>query len=194
MLVVVGDALRRSGGRRVRVRCDCGVEQEMFLAEVKRSRTGSCGCLVPALTAAMSTRHGHTTHRSASPEYTAWKGIVRRCTNPRFPGYRNYGARGITVCDEWRDDFPAFLAHVGPRPSPKHSIDRIDNAKGYEPGNVRWATQTEQMLNTRNNHRITAFGETLTISEWSQRTGVLATTIYRRVMRGLPAEEAVSQQ
>jgi len=72
-----------------------------------------------------------------------------RCENPACAAYARYGGRGITVCARWRDSFEAFLADVGPRPSPRHSIDRKDNDKGYEPGNCRWATPSEQNANQR---------------------------------------------
>lgn len=84
-----------------------------------------------------------------TPEYKTWARMKNRCFNVGGPDYPNYGGRGITVCEEWRSDFMAFFNHVGPRPTPKHSIDRIDNDKGYEPGNVRWATVAEQNLNRR---------------------------------------------
>jgi len=82
-------------------------------------------------------------------EYRAWHALVRRCTDPRTSNFRDYGGRGITVCDRWRYDFMAFLSDMGPRPSPTHSLDRWDNDAGYTPENCRWATATQQMLNTR---------------------------------------------
>ena len=79
-------------------------------------------------------------------EYNIWHGMVQRCCNPRHPGFHSYGARGIGVCARWRDDFMAFFADLGPRPS-EHSIDRLDNARGYEPDNCRWATRSQQQRN-----------------------------------------------
>jgi len=81
-----------------------------------------------------------------TPEYQAWQNMRARCMNAAHPKYARYGGRGITVCPEW-DSFPAFFDHIGPRPSADHSLDRIDNERGYEPGNVRWATRREQQLN-----------------------------------------------
>lgn len=85
------------------------------------------------------------------PEYGIWQGIWTRCRNPKRKDYVHYGARGVTVCDRWRS-FDAFLADMGARPSSRHSVERIDNARGYEPGNCRWATHTEQVRNQRRRH------------------------------------------
>lgn len=87
--------------------------------------------------------------RTNKPEYRAWSQIKQRCLNPKVSGYKDYGARGIKVCDEWINSFDAFYEHIGERPSPKHSIDRIDNNGNYEPGNVRWATLSTQNINKR---------------------------------------------
>jgi hypothetical protein len=81
--------------------------------------------------------------------YTCWQEMKRRCYDPNRDNYKWYGARGVTVCDHWRDSFVNFLADVGRRPSPRHSIDRIDPDKGYEPGNCRWALPRTQLLNRR---------------------------------------------
>ena len=98
-------------------------------------------------------KHGHTwkvgTTALATPTYDAWHNMIQRCTNPKSPEYRNYGARGISVCDRWRR-FELFLEDVGERPAPGLSLDRYPNNDGnYEPGNVRWATRREQALNRR---------------------------------------------
>jgi hypothetical protein len=85
--------------------------------------------------------------RFPKAEYTVWYGMVRRCHNPRDPGFVSYGARGIGVSARWREDFMAFFADMGPRPSIGHSIDRLDNARGYEPDNCRWATKSQQQRN-----------------------------------------------
>jgi hypothetical protein len=93
-------------------------------------------------------RHGDTRH-GRTPEYYAWVSMIRRCHAPRARNYRLYGARGITVCQRWRESFPTFLGDVGRKPSPDLSLDRIDNNGNYEPGNVRWATRSEQQRNKR---------------------------------------------
>lgn len=96
-----------------------------------------------------STVHGEASRGGKSPEYKTWVGIIKRCTDPKAKGWPNYGGRGIHICDEWRHSYAAFLADVGRKPSPRHSIDRIDNDGNYEPGNVRWATRSEQNSNQR---------------------------------------------
>lgn len=93
----------------------------------------------------MSLKHG----MCKSPEYTAWLNLKRRCTDPNHPSWKDYGGRGITVCDAWLASFAAFLGDVGQRPSPLHTIDRLDNDKGYEPGNCAWRTRREQQRNRR---------------------------------------------
>lgn len=89
--------------------------------------------------------HGH----SYSPEYYSWQMAKDRCHNPKNKYFKGYGQRGIVMAEEWRNDFPAFLKHIGPRPSSEMSLDRIDNDKGYIPGNVRWADRVTQQANRR---------------------------------------------
>jgi hypothetical protein len=118
--------------------------------------------------------------------------MMRRCFDPKNHAYENYGGRGITVCERWKNDVSAFIADMGPRPSPKHSIDRKDNDGNYEPGNCRWATAREQRRNQRTNRKLLAFGEELNLCEWAERFGIPTQTINGRLQRGWPAELAVS--
>lgn len=97
----------------------------------------------------MGNRNNRSHGRSNTPEYRAWKNILYRCTDPNHIHYRNYGGRGITIYEGWTQDPAPFLDYIGPRPSPQHSVGRIDNNKGYEPGNVRWETKLEQAINKR---------------------------------------------
>lgn len=117
------------------------------------------------------------------PEYGVLRGMKLRCGNPGATGYRWYGGRGIRVCDEWkgRGGFARFIAHIGPRPSTEHQIDRIDNDGNYEPGNVRWVTQTENKRNRRNTRRYDFRGENLTAGEVSEKTGVPSDVIDARI-------------
>lgn len=127
-----------------------------------------------------------------SGEYEVWRGIKSRCHTPSHRSWKNYGGRGIQVFEGWRENFAAFLEHIGPRPSRKHTLDRIDNDRGYEPGNVRWATRREQARNTRLNHRITVGSLTLTIAEWAERSGLMASRISDRIRQGWDPADAVT--
>lgn len=146
-----------SGQTAWRCRCDCGVFTDVVTSALKspRAPTRSCGCLKREADAALArrmTKHGYAgrgRRRYRTPEYNAWAAAKSRCTNPRNERYLDYGGRGITMCRAWLNSFERFLADVGPRPSPRHSLDRRDNERGYEPGNVRWATRTEQDANKR---------------------------------------------
>jgi hypothetical protein len=127
--------------------------------------------------------HGETINRGWSPEYASWKHMRQRCFNPRNRAYKYYGGRGITVCARWRDSFEAFLADMGRRPSPKHSIDRVDNDGNYEPGNCRWATDREQTINSRHARLITHSGLTLCLKDWCTRLGVDYKLAHNRIRK-----------
>lgn len=124
-----------------------------------------------------------TTHGlSDSSEYKIWQLMKERSFNKNNPGYKNYGARGIIMCKRWLK-FENFYADMGPRPSLKHSIDRINNDKSYSRSNCRWATLKQQANNKRNSRKITFNGETKTLAQWSESTGLLITTIFNRIKR-----------
>jgi hypothetical protein len=127
--------------------------------------------------------------KRGNPTRNAWREMWKRCTNPRSKSFAWYGARGIAVCERWRS-FENFLADMGPRPLGL-SLDRVDNDRGYEPGNCRWATASEQANNTRRTVRITAEGVTLPRSVWVRRSGLSLSTVRHRVAAGWTAEEAL---
>lgn len=139
---VVSDSGKRDRGNILwNVRCECGTERVMRADNLKAGKSLSCGCLEAELSAARKTTHGMTD----TSTYRSWSAMIQRCTNPDSTRYSDYGAVGIGVCDRWRT-FENFLADMGVRPDGT-SIDRIDNARGYEPGNCRWATAQEQARN-----------------------------------------------
>ncbi len=125
--------------------CDCGAFVDVCAGLLLDGQTKSCGCLQRERSAQAATRHGG----SRAPEYAVWSSMKARCSNPNQISYPRYGGLGVRVCPEWIASYEAFIADVGLRPSDDHSIDRIDPAGNYEPGNVRWATQIEQARNKK---------------------------------------------
>lgn len=123
------------------------------------------------------------------PDYGAWKGALSRCTNPQHPAWRNYGGRGITVCEAWYD-FHTFQRDIGPHPGTGYSLDRIDVNKGYEPGNCRWATREGQANNRRGNHRLTLEGRTQTLTQWCIERQIPVERVRSRLRLGWSVEEA----
>lgn len=120
--------------------------------------------------------------------------MVQRCENSSTTEFHRYGGRGIRVCERWRSSYQAFLLDVGRRPTSRHTIDRIDNDGNYEPGNVRWATREEQGRNTSTTRMISAFGETLCLSDWALKTGLKRETIAQRIDAGKSPEESVTTE
>lgn len=172
-------------------RCECGTEKVIRAIHLTNGSTLSCGCLIRQKTSERSLTHGHKRNGVRSPTYAVWSSIMTRCTNPKTANWNDYGGRGITVCERWRNSFEAFLEDVGERPSKDHSIDRKDVNGNYEPGNVRWATRAEQCRNKRTNRKITIGGETHCLSEWEEIKGLPKKRITSRLFLGWSEYEAV---
>ena len=134
------------GGSKWACLCDCGNKTVALGSSLRLKQTTSCGCAKAERVALWKKSHG--LHHL--PEYKVWKGMVSRCEIPSATGYKNYGGRGVSICERWRHDFLQFLTDLGHRPSPGHSLDRIDGDGNYEPSNCRWATRTQQNQNRRN--------------------------------------------
>lgn len=159
--------------------CDCGKRKVIRAAVLQIGKATSCGCFANEMTSKRSTTHG-LTH---SPEWAAWRRIKARCNDTRADQFARYGARGIKVCEQWLASFETFFADMGPMPEDKRTIDRIDNAKGYEPWNCRWASVTEQNRNKTSNVRLTHDGRTMTVAEWAREIGMTHTGLNDRLAR-----------
>lgn len=182
-------ALEYVGNHRWKCKCDCGNEFLAYSLQLRKGVTQSCGCLVRERLIARSTKHGQKGTRL----YRIWKGMRNRCGNPAIKDYLNYGGRGIEVCKEWQNDFvPFYEWSISHGYQDTLTIDRIDNDKGYSPDNCRWVDWKYQGRNKRNNYLIEFRGETKSLSEWSEITGINRTTIKNRIERGWSVERALT--
>ena len=132
-------------------RCDCGKVVTVSSRHLKIGGVGSCGCI---RNEAKSTHGERLSGNKRTKEYKTWTAIKQRCYNPKTIGYKNYGGRGIMVCDRWLNSYENFLADMGRAPSPKHTIERNNNDGNYERSNCRWATSKEQAQNRRTTKRL----------------------------------------
>lgn len=128
---------------------------------------------------------------AGTTEHNAWKSAKGRCNNPKNRMFKTYGARGIKMCAEWENDFKKFFEHLGPKPNPKYSLDRIDNNRGYEPGNVKWSNGYEQASNKTNNRMFTICCQTKTLKAWSIDFGVPYKRAHERIQYGWPILQAL---
>lgn len=167
--------------------CECGAQKHVIGGNLRRGLTQSCGCLGAENRRSSATKHGLKEHG----DYSVWESMRNRCMNPNNHAYALYGGRGIYVCAEW-NDFETFLREMGPRPSKKHSIDRVDNDGPYCKANCRWATAQEQAENRRTSRLIEHNGESLTIAAWEKRLGMSPHTVWKRLKRGWTVVEALT--
>jgi len=196
-LLVLGQATPRNTAQRSKwwlCRCDCGREVAFNGANVRQGISRSCGCLRHELLVTRNTKHG----LSKTREYEAWSGAKGRCFNTAAVEYKYYGARGITMCQAWRDSFETFLRDMGPCPTQRgkrstYSLDRINNDGNYEPSNCRWTSQGVQVRNSRKARRIAFNGETLCLKDWARRLGIHDSSLRERLKKW-PIERALAPQ
>ena len=196
--VQVGAEFRDGRYTRVPCRCVCGSIGSPRKAYLLSGRSRSCGCLMREVNARRHHTHGASgtrslggEHRGAWPEYGIWNAMRQRCANANDRHWKEYGGRGITVCERWAS-FANFIEDLGRRPDPTLTLERRDNECNYEPGNCFWATRTEQANNKRNNKMLTYAGRSLSISAWGRETGLPASALYKRVEMGWSTERILT--
>ena len=185
LTVLHRDKNNPQGDARWGCQCTCGNRTVVLGKSLRSGMTKSCGCH----------HQGNTIHgMRGTPEYTVWSSMVQRCTNPLHKCFHNYGGRGITICGAWIASFAEFYRHIGARPTPKHTLERIDNEGGYTPGNVKWATRQDQLNNTRRTRKFTISGRTMSMKQWAMEFGIDKSTLHHRIdVLGWPIEKALTK-
>lgn len=166
--------------------CSCGRNCKTTKSLLRRGLAVSCG-----QTGCKNVKR--VNKRRKDNRYSVWTGMLARCNNRNSKDYKNYGQRGVSVCSRW-ESFELFCEDMGPRPSPQHSIDRIDNNGNYCPENCRWATPVRQSNNKRNNVVLTLNGQSNTIAEWSRELGINVTTLHYRYSAGMSVEDILCKK
>jgi hypothetical protein len=191
-LTVISQSQPTSGnrGKRWLCQCECGNQTIVRTDSLKNGRSKSCGCYSSEKSKERIVKINTTHGMANTPEYKTWTGMLDRCNNKKTPSYRDYGGRGIQVCESWKK-FENFYKDMGKRPKGT-SIDRIDVNGDYCSENCRWATRQIQNNNTRKNKYITHNGETKTLSEWSRVYNIPVWKLSQRMLRdNLSFEEAI---
>lgn len=192
LLTVIGKTGKRSRSGCVvwECKCRCGKTTYVPSSSLIGGYSASCGCAQRLATKKANTTHG----KSYEKIYRVWNGIKERCENPNNVAFKNYGGRGIELCEEWHNPecFIDWAYAHGYSPGKKLSIDRVDNDKGYFPENCAWVDKRTQQNNRRVNHHLTLNGETKTLSEWGETVGIKPNTILCRIRKGWTAEEALT--
>jgi len=189
-LSVIEDLGIKNGRHKILVQCDCEKKtiKEIRFEGLYSGDTTSCGCHAIKVCSTNNLSHGGYKTR----EFRCWTNMRQRCNNPNKPIYKYYGGRGISVCPEW-EDFAVFLRDMGYAPSPEHTIERVDNDKGYFPENCRWATRKEQSNNLSTNNLVEFNGETKTLAQWSDSLNLPRNMLRNRIfVLGWSIEKALT--
>lgn len=183
-------AVRMSTNAKWLFRCDCGNEKEIKRTDACTGKTRSCGCYNKESARKRRIAQINPNARHKHPLGPTWAGMMSRCYDPNSTSYKSYGAKGITVAEEWHS-FEQFVKDVGQKPSPEHSLDRIKGHLGYSKSNCRWATRKEQSRNTSKNKIIEYNGVSKTLIDWAEEYGMRADTLNRRLKKGWSVEDAL---
>lgn len=195
-LLVVERDFSRSRRAWWKCQCDCGAVAVVASDKLRSGHTRSCGCLLADKNRELRQTHGHALKAGRSLTYKSYTAMVTRCENENAINYDRYGAVGVSICERWRfgtgekSGFECFLADMGERPSAKHTIDRINQQKGYEPGNCRWVLGRTQVLNRSNTVMIDVNGYEIPLTVACDLTGIKYATAWARMRRGRAWNEA----
>lgn len=185
--IYLGDSHVKNGRRYAHFKCKCGNEFITTIQKIKSGHTKSCGCDLVSHLISINKTHG----MANSVEYITWGAIKQRCSNPNVPCFKRYGKRGIGISKEWFNSFETFFKDMGPKPSPDHSIERIENSKSYSKENCKWATPKEQANNRRSTIKLFYRGETLSVKQWCERLNLPYSAIIQRVNANWDCIEAL---
>lgn len=194
-LIAIEQANKGEKGRSIwKCVCDCGREKNVSISDLRRGNTTSCGCYRKETASSrnkeIKKKHGETHTRL----YSIWRGMKKRCTVDTYDSFHRYGGRGIKICSEWLENFSEFSKWAKENGYKDNlTLDRIDVNGNYCPENCRWVSMKEQSRNRRTNHNLTFCGNTHTISEWSEITGIGKRTILERLHRGWTVDKALKE-
>jgi hypothetical protein len=184
--VVEGQAFIKNNAVFWNCKCDCGGAKTVNGKVLRNGKSKSCGCYREDI----KKTHG----MYQTPIHRVWSNMIQRCHNPKNTAYHNYGARGIKVCDRWRNSFEAFYQDVGDVPFEGAQLDRVNNDLDYSPSNFKWVTREENLNNTRINRTITHDGETLTLMQWHRKTGIPYSTLRQRLNSGWETSKILGKE
>lgn len=188
-LTVTGFAGRRHGRKRYwHCRCVCGHELDVYQYNLTSGRQKSCGCAKIEAITRLKFSHG----MCKTSVYRRWAAMVERCESAACASFKNYGGRGIKVCERWRR-FENFYADMGEPPTNSDTLERSDNNGNYEPGNCQWVSRKVNNRNRRSNRYLTLNGVTHSMAEWCEQLGVSYSAISTRVLRGWTDEQTLTQ-
>lgn len=188
LVIAKSDKRTKAMKQMVLCKCDCGIEREVVVGNLRSGLSTSCGCWKDEKTSARRKIHGY----SKNSMYHRYRAMIRRCYDPLHKEFHNYGGRGIKVCDRWLKSVENYMEDMGEAPFYMASIDRIDNDGDYFKENCHWATKKEQTINRRVTKIIEINGESMCLADWSRKLGCTKTAIYSRLRRGWTIEESIN--